>query len=462
MRVLKEYEPLYFDDYLTADCHGGRAGARSYSITQHALHEVIHSPTPVRAFFLREVHATIYSSLWADFKDRISEYEEQHGVDLSEILKWTDNKSGENTCINTVTGWSITTKGFKVSSGNQTANLKSLAAATHVYIDEADEVSKPDFTKLKLSLRKQGVNLKIIRAFNPPPKDHWIWGDYSLTAVKDDEIVQMILRASDVDEKTIRSLVSKNNKPYYRAEVKAHRHISITTNFVNNFKNLNPDAVAEYDKILLDDIHYYITNMMGLIPNDGGDAVYYEYDKEKHHTDRIVKDGDILHIGMDFNITNMSAVVHVVDSGIAYAAYEFTSIFDTEQMCRIISETFPNHKVIVYPDASGAARKTSSGLSDFDLLRNAGFQIQSEKINPPVRDRINTVNANFRTSKYFVNRFTCSAYSEALSKIKYKGGEPDKKSGYDHVTDAGGYFIANQLGAVRQVAVRSSRSTIRR
>lgn len=462
MNVLKEYEPLYFDDYLTADCQGGRAGARSYSITQHALHEVLHSKTPVRAFFLREVHATIYSSVWADFKDRISEYEEMHGVDLSSILTWTDNKSGENTCVNNITGWSITTKGFKVSSGNQTANLKSLAAATHVYIEEADEVSKSEFLKLKLSLRKQGVDLKIIRAFNPPPKDHWIWGDYVLTKVSDEDIVQMILRASDLDEKTIRALVSKNNKPYYKARVASSRHIMINTNFVNNFKNLNPDAVAEYDKIIVDDIHYYITTMMGLIPNDGGDVVYYEYDKEKHHTDRVVHPGDILHIGMDFNITNMSAVVHVVDGEKAFAVFEFTSVFDTEQMCRIINETFPNHKVIVYPDASGAARKTSSGISDFDLLKRAKFQVISDSTNPPVRDRINTVNSNFRTSKYYVNRFTCSNYSESLIKLKYKGGEPDKKSGYDHVTDSAGYFISKQMGSVRKISARSTKTTYRK
>src|SRR5690606_4477382 len=136
--------------------------------TQHALYEVLHSQTPIRAFFLREVHSTIYSSMWADLKDRIAEYEEIHEVDLSDILEWSDNKSGENHCRNKMTGSTITTKGFKVSSGNQTANLKSLAGSTHVYIDEADEVSKEDFLKLKLSLRKKGAKLKIIRAFNPP------------------------------------------------------------------------------------------------------------------------------------------------------------------------------------------------------------------------------------------------------------------------------------------------------
>lgn len=448
MNVLEEYQPLYFGDYLTADCLGGRAGARSYSVTQHALHEVVHSTMPVRAFFLREVHSTIYSSMWADFKDRISDYQEMHDIDLSSVLEWSDNKSGENHCINKITGNSITTKGFKVSSGNQTANLKSLAGATHVYIDEADEVSKNDFLKLKLSLRKKGADLKIIRAFNPPAKDHWIWGDYELTKVNEKDLYEIIRDMSNLNDDTIRDLVKRNNKTYYRAVSKSSRHISITTNFTNNFDNLNPDAVAEYDKLLLEDFHYYVTNIAGLIPNDAGDMVYYEYDRHKHHTDRIIKQGDILHVGMDFNVTNMSAVVHVVEGNTAMAISEHTKVFDTHQMCSILKNNYPGHKIVVYPDASGNSRSTTSGKSDFDTIRQFQFQIISSSANPPVRDRINVMNNQFRSMKYLVNRFTCPEYSESLSKIKYKGGEPDKSSGYDHVTDAGGYFMYRQYGKV--------------
>src|SRR5690606_5135448 len=116
------------------------------------------------------------------------------------------NKSGENHCLNKLTGHSVTTKGFKVSSGNQTANLKSLAAATHVYIDEADEVAKADFMKLKLSLRKKGADLKIIRAFNPPPKDHWIWGDYELTKVTEDELYTLLRGMSSLSDTVLRDL----------------------------------------------------------------------------------------------------------------------------------------------------------------------------------------------------------------------------------------------------------------
>jgi len=381
-----------------------------------------------------------------DFKDRIDEYQEEHNFDLRDVIDWTDNKTGENSCVNLVTGNSITTKGFKASSNKQTANLKSIAGATHIYIDEADENSKEDFLKLQLSLRRKGSNIKIIRAFNPPSKEHWIWEDYTLTALTETEIYHRIKIALDIPDAEIWAAIKRNNKTYYRATPNGEDHVLINTNFVDNYYNLNPTAIKNYTKIFREDFHYYMTVIDGCIANDSGDSVYYEYDRQKHHTDRIVKPGDVLHIGMDFNVTNMSAVVHVFDENKPKAVAELVQIFDTHQMCAKIKEVYEGHNITIYPDASGKNRKTS-GKSDFDIIKEYGFKIQARNSNPPVRDRINTANAEIRKGNYEVNRFACPTYSTALSKIKYKGGEPDKESGYDHVCDAGTYFLYNQFGA---------------
>lgn len=451
MNVLKELHPLYFDDYLTADLFGGRAGARSYGWSQHALHSVLHSDTSVRAFFLREVHATIYASSWQDFKDRIAEFADQHGDWIHSFLEYTDNKNGENYCVNNINGHSITTKGFKVTNKNQTANLKSLAGATHIYIEEADEVSKSDYLKLKLSLRKKGANIKIIRAFNPPHKDHWIWEDYELTKVSEAELLKMVLETSSLDPVTLKAIVKANNKTYFTAKPKKNRHISIFTNHTNNYENLNPDAISVYDEILIEDFHYYVITILGLIPNEAGDIVYYEYDKTRCHTKEELTDKDVLHIGMDFNIGNMSAVIHKVSGDMIYAVAEITKMFDTHQMCSVIKEKYSGHKIVVYPDASGGNRSTSSGKSDIDIIQSFGFQVQSNKQNPSVRDRINVVNSQFRKGSYKVNRFNCPEYSESLEKLKYKKGEPDKSSGFDHIPDAAGYFVHKQFSAPKKV-----------
>mgnify|MGYP000415691503 CR=1 FL=1 len=175
--------------------------------------------------------------------------------------------------------------------------------------------------------------------------------------------------------------------------------------------------------------------------------VYRNFDRELNHTDRTLQKGERLHIGMDFNITNMSAVIHVIESdGSPTAVDEITRAFDTREMIRIIQERFPDHKVIVYPDASGKAKKTSAAQSDIDLLKGAKFVVRTGKGNPFVRDRVNAMNNAFKNNKtgkrtYKVNTDNCPEYTEALEQQTYKNGEPDKTSGFDHITEAGGYFI---------------------
>lgn len=442
MNVLIEYKPLYFDKYYQADCWGGRAGARSYSLTQHALYNLIND-RKFRAFFLREVHSSIYSSMWQDLKDRISEYEEMHGVDLSKVIEISDNKNGENYAKNKLTGASITTKGFRISSGTQTANLKSLAGATHLYIDETEEVGESEFRKLKLSLRKKGVEIKIIRAFNPPFAGHWIWKDYDLKKITTEELIQKVYESSDLPMQKVREMALRNNKTYYTATIDRPNYISIQTNALNNYSNLNEQIWEEYRNILEDDFHYYCVNILGLIPNEEGDVVYPDFDLKENYTERRVSPGEVLHIGMDFNITKMSAVVHVVEGPNKYAVSEFNNLFDTYQMCESIRSKYPGHKVVVYPDASGQNRNTS-GKSDVDIIKSFGFSVRVPKQNGYVRDRINMVNSAFRKRNYFINTFECPDLTLAFQKLKFKKGEPDKSSGFDHIVDAAGYFITNQ------------------
>ena len=444
MNVIKEYQPLYGEDFYQADCWGGRAGARSYSITQNALYNLLYTKD-FRAFFIREVHATIHSSMWQDLKDRIEEFSTMHNYNLEDIIEITDNKSGENYARNKKTGATITTKGFKISSGTQTANLKSLAGATHLYIDEFEEVSEDQFLKLKLSFRKKGTKIKIIRAFNPPFIGHYLWKDYDLKKVEEEDLKLMIYKASNLDKQKIDSLIVKNNKTYYTATLKSKNvnYISINTNFTSNYENLNPILFDEFDKLLEEDFHYFCVNVLGLIPNEEGDVVYVDYDAIENTTSREVKPNDTLQIGMDFNITKMSAVVHVIENKIKHAVYEFTDILNTYSMCQAINDRFSKHKITIYPDASGNNRSTS-GPSDFEIIKSFGFSLRSPKKNGSVRGRINEVNTAFRKKEYLVNPITCPNYDEALKKLKYVKGEPDKKSGFDHIVDAGGYFIVNQ------------------
>lgn len=171
-------------------------------------------------------------------------------------------------------------------------------------------------------------------------------------------------------------------------------------------------------------------------------SVYKMFDRLIHHSDRTVRDKDVLHIGMDFNISDMHAVVNVVDGEVSTAVDEFVKKFDTEEMCESIKQRYPHHKVYVYPDASGSSRKTSSSKTDHDIIKRAGFVLKTNKRNPFVRDRINSMNASFKNMTQLINTDACPVLTEALEQQVFKNGEPDKESGHDHITEAQGYFKA--------------------
>ncbi len=173
-------------------------------------------------------------------------------------------------------------------------------------------------------------------------------------------------------------------------------------------------------------------------------TVYHRFKRDVNCTDREIKADDILHIGMDFNVTKMNAVVHVIEEGKFYAVDEIVNGFDTNDVCQLIQTKYPGHRIIVYPDASGNNR-SSSGKSDIDIIRSFGFMVRKPLKNPFVKDRVTAVNMAFCDSndfaKYFININKCPTFTEAIESQAYKNGEPDKSTGYDHITEAAGYFV---------------------
>ena len=186
----------------------------------------------------------------------------------------------------------------------------------------------------------------------------------------------------------------------------------------------------------------------GEFVNLNAGSVYPEFNRALNASNETIKTGDTLHIGMDFNVTNSSLVIHVVrDNDTPHAVKEFTGIFDTPSAARILKERYPNHKIMIYPDASGNSRKSNNASeSDHSILRAAGFQVLSNNRNPFVKDRVlsyNNMIHNQGERRYFVNPAECPSLVESLEKQAYdKNGEPDKQGGFDHVVDAAGYFIS--------------------
>lgn len=174
-------------------------------------------------------------------------------------------------------------------------------------------------------------------------------------------------------------------------------------------------------------------------------TVYYNFDRILNHSGRTANSSDTLHIGIDFNIGNMSAVVHVIDSH-PIAVDEITKAHDTNQLCNLIRQRYPSNRILCYPDASGAHRSTNADTTDLKIIESFGFKVNAKSKNPMVMDRVKNANRLFCNANnersYFINTHKCSEYTESLEKLAFdNNGIPDKHSGFDHLTDAGTYFL---------------------
>lgn len=193
----------------------------------------------------------------------------------------------------------------------------------------------------------------------------------------------------------------------------------------------------------------YPTNLLqayldGEFVNLTAGSVYPEFDRHLNATSETINNGEGLHIGLDFNVTKMAAVIHVLRDDEPHAVGELTGVFDTPAMIQLLKSRYAAHKIFIYPDASGNNRKSQNASeSDIALLKQAGFMIMVNPANPAVKDRVLAMNKLIGERKYKVNPDTCPELVESLERQAYdKNGEPDKSSGFDHVLDATGYCIA--------------------
>lgn len=98
-------------------------------------------------------------------------------IEKLELLGVIDQfKITKDEIINTGNGSKIIFRGIKTSSGDQTANLKSLTGITTWVMDEAEELNDEDiFDKIDLSVRNKVQENRVILILNPTTKEHFIY-----------------------------------------------------------------------------------------------------------------------------------------------------------------------------------------------------------------------------------------------------------------------------------------------
>jgi phage terminase large subunit len=142
---------------------GGRGSGKSFSV--NALLVMLTYEQGHTILFTRYTLTSAYISIIPEFIDKL----EQFG-------SIADFHITKDEILNKKTGSKIIFRGIKTSSGDQTANLKSLQGITTWVVDEAEElVDEHKFDTIDLSVRQQGKPNRIILILNPTTKEHFIY-----------------------------------------------------------------------------------------------------------------------------------------------------------------------------------------------------------------------------------------------------------------------------------------------
>ena len=188
--------------------------------------------------------------------------------------------------------------------------------------------------------------------------------------------------------------------------------------------------------------------------------VYPEFSDD--HISEDIKDiGGPIYWGTDFNVSIMAGVLgsrvgdtlHIWDELAVKQS-------NTDEVCSLLKQRFPDRRIIAYPDPTGSARKTSSaGRTDHDIIRRYGFGCVSPRAPWPVKDKINATNWMIKTATGTQRLFIhprCKHTIKALKNVTFKQGAEDyvidKTANIEHWTDGLGYLILAEFNPLEDRA----------
>lgn len=209
------YDPLYTnsDKFITL-VTGGRGSAKSFNVTTFIQRLTFESGHKI--LFSRYTLTSAEISIIPEFTEKI---------DLEGTSQFF--KSTKKDIINVRTGSSILFRGIKTSSGNQTANLKSINGITTFVGDEMEEWRDEEaYNKLILSIRKKGIQNRVILILNPSDAEHFIYKKYL-------EETHKIVEIDGVD-----------------VQVSTHPNVMhLHTTYLDNIDNVSEEFLKEINEI---------------------------------------------------------------------------------------------------------------------------------------------------------------------------------------------------------------------
>lgn len=219
---------------------------------------------------------------------------------------------------------------------------------------------------------------------------------------------------------------------------------------------------------------FYEQEVLGHFLNIRQGRAYYGFTRFDHAREALYDPKLPLCWAWDFNLSPMSSVICQEHGEEIWVLDELVlPTSSTPEVCREFMNRYGEHhgKLVIYGDASGGTAHTVTGTSDYQLirqffrgLRQFQLEVNVPLANPPVRDRLNTVNArlvNAAGERALLVDSRCKELIADFEQVVYKAGttqiDKDSDPKRTHTSDALGYYLWQQFRPLPLLGEKSKR-----
>ena len=243
------YHPLYTDnEKFIILITGGRGSGKSFNASTF-IERLTFEMTEAEKI----VHQVLYTRYTMVSANMSIIPEMMEKIDLDGTTKYF--KTTKTDIVNKMTKSCIMFRGIKTSSGNQTAKLKSIQGITTFVCDEAEEwTNEEEFDKIMLSIRKKGIQNRIIIIMNPCDSNHFIYKKY----------IENTHKLVEIDG--------------VQVQVSTHPNVlHIHTTYLDNLENLSPEFLKEVEDMKVNNPEKYAHVVIGRWADVAEGAVFKKW-----------------------------------------------------------------------------------------------------------------------------------------------------------------------------------------
>ena len=399
------YHPLYTDnEKFIILITGGRGSGKSFNASTF-IERLTFEMTEAEKI----VHQILYTRYTMVSAGMSIIPEMMEKIDLDGTTKYF--KTTKTDIVNKMTKSRIMFRGIKTSSGNQTAKLKSIQGITTFVCDEAEEwTSEDEFDKIMLSIRKKGIQNRIIIIMNPCDSNHFIYKKY----------IEKTHKLVEIDG--------------VQVQISTHPNVlHIHTTYFDNLENLSPEFLKEVEDIKVSNPEKYGHVVIGRWADVAEGAVFKKWGIVKEFPQECKKVG----IGQDFGFTNdPSAAVRcgIIDNRL----YVDELFYETDMLSSAIANRLKPFSMKVFADSQDPRL--------IQEIKNRGVNIYPvDKFPGSIKAGIDKI----KDMEFFVTERSYNIITELRKYVwdKDKDGnyinEPVDE--YNHLMDAIRYYVLGCL-----------------